>query len=235
MVDIPRSSFIPKETSAAIPTRIKRRRTFHVFNFLASALLVVAILLAGGTYFYKYTLDNKLVSVKEQLREQTNLFSEERLAEVRAFDRQLRAAQYLLDKHLAPSKIFTALEKDTVDRIRFTSFLYEFNYPFDVLMDIQGATEEFKTVALQSNEFRRDTLFEKGIFTDLGTSDVSTPDDEPSTNDNDGKVNFTVKGPVLLEMLSYDGLNATPVNDPFIGNQAEVTEDSEEVSENIVN
>jgi hypothetical protein len=210
MVDIPRSSFIPKETSA-LPTRVTRRKSFHVFNFFSSALLVVSLLLAGGTFFYKLTLEKERDESIAELATKKSLFSDEKLLEISIFDRKLRAASFLLDNHLAPSRIFSALESGTMERIQFRDFVYEYEYPLGISLELTGETEEFKTVALQADEFFEEPLLREGVFTDLGTEDPTSSEDSGNAGTKD-EVHFTVSGIIARELLKYDGTGAASMN-----------------------
>lgn len=212
MVDIPRSSFIPKETSAAIPTRVRRRRTFHVFSFLASTLLIVSLLLAAGTYLYKINAEKNQAAIKEQLSLQRGLFNEAQLLEIREFDRRLRAATFLLNNHLAPSKVFAALERETMNRIQFTKFSYKYNYPIDIILTLDGDTREFKTVALQAREFAAEPLFASSIFSNLGTAAVAQLSGGSGAPPTTSGVHFTVEGSVDQSLLKYEAPATLPTS-----------------------
>ncbi len=212
MAESPRSSFIPRQSSTAIPAKMQRRRTFSVFNFLASVILIASLIAAGGAYFYKGVAEKKLVEAQLKLKAESEKFGIEKLNEVRDFNRQLLAVRYLLDHHIAPSKIFDALELDTLGSVQFMEFTLEYDPEVnDVLLTVLGGTEEFKTVALQALKFSEQPLLKDAFFTELGSKEVTSNEIGVSgTNDQfEHEVNFTVAGKVPSELLVYGGTEAT--------------------------
>jgi len=214
MVDIPRSSFIPRETSGAVPGRVKRRKTFHIFGFLATVVLVGSLALAAGVFFYEKTATKALANVKIELGQQKDKFDEVRVGEVRAFDRKLRAASVLLDTHIAPSKLFATLETETMARIQLMKFDFEYDPGYDVNVTLEGGTEEFKTVALQSVRFEDGKLLDKGVFAEVGTAETISPDVanvvKTGANTVDHKVMFTVEAVIPHSAISFDATFSTP-------------------------
>lgn len=207
MADIPRSSFIPKETSGAVPSRIKRRRTFHVFGFLASVLLIGSLALAAGTYFYKKTAEKARDNTQEELRLLKDQFDEKQVAEVRQFDRQLKAAEFLLNNHIAPTKIFTVLERSTKQRVQFMDFGLEYDPSFDVTVSLSGGTEEFMTVALQALQFGSEPLLRDALFSEVSSEGANIEAVENPVSDvEDHEVTFAVSGTVAPSLLLYDGI-----------------------------
>jgi len=208
MADISRSSFIPKENTGGVPARVRRRRTFNVFGFIATTVLIGSILLVGGTYFLKQTANAKLERVKTELNSQKGLFKNDSIAEVREFDRRLQGARQLLNNHVAPHKIFAALEQGTKQKVQFTSLTYKYDPSFDILLTIQGGTQEFKTLALQALQFGEDPMLKNILFTEVGTTEVAPSDTKTDTTSNTNKVSFTLTGLLTPAALDYDGSEA---------------------------
>lgn len=209
MADISRSSFIPKETPGMVPGRVKRRRTFHVFGFLATSLLVGSIALAGGVYFLKGVSESKLETVKKDLAEQSALFRDEDIAEVREFDRKIRAIELLVGDHMSPLKIFAALERDTKEKVQLVDFEYTYDPGTEAFVNINGGTKTFTTLALQERQFDENAILAGVLFSELGTGDVPSVNDaaegeEKILNTND--VSFGFKGPIDFGDIRYDGL-----------------------------
>lgn len=219
MVDIPRSSFIPKEKSTAVPNRIQARRTFGVFNFIATTALIISLIGAGGVFVYKKTVSSALTQAGQDLAEQKGLFKDDQIIEVRMFDKKLRAAEYLLKNHIAPSKILSALESTTMQRVQFTGFALEYQPGLEVILTLKGATQEFKTVALQSLQFGKEgSLLKDAVFKDVGSASAQSQakagqNTTDTANTTNNQVQFTVKGSVGLGLLAYDGTH-TPANQP---------------------
>ncbi len=210
MVDIPRSSFIPKENSGMTPGRARRTRTFHIFGFIATVALVGSLLSAGFVYFLKNSASANLTSAEQALSEQKNLFSIESINEVKEFDRRLQAASLLIGNHISPLKIFSALEQRAKQRIQFTQFSLEHTPGIEVIVQLQGKTSEFGVLALQESSFGDDALLKNVVF-----SQVSTEDQTEEGGAAQG-IAFTLKGALNTGLVLYDGKSAPNVQTAFV-------------------
>ena len=205
MAEIPRSSFIPRQSNTAVPVTMQRRRTFHVFAFLATAILVCSLAGAGGVYFYKGVTQKKLDAAQKALDEEIKKIGTGKLDEVREFNRTLLSVNFLLNQHIAPSKLFEALQLKTMKGVQFTSFSLAYDPSFEVSLDVRGATGQFKTVALQALKFKEQPLLKDAVFSELDSSDVAVTSKNQDTQKTVHKVNFSVAGKIAQSDLLYDG------------------------------
>ncbi len=213
MVDVPRSSFIPKSSMGMVPDRVRRGRTFHAFNFIAAVLLIGSIISAGLVFFFKGVQESQLESVKIDLNNQKGLFDEAKVREVREFSKQLAVAKTLLTNHISPLRIFSALEEETKQRIQFTSFSLERTSPEEVLVSLSGKTEVFQTLAVQEITFADHVLLKDILFSEVATYDSNGIKNEngeiKNTSTNDEKIErgitFTLTGVVPSTAILYDG------------------------------
>lgn len=199
MADISRSSFIPKEAPGLTPARVRRKRTLHVFGFLATTLLVGSLALAAGVYFLRSSAEGKLSSAKQALIEQKNLFQPEHIQEIREFDQRLKIGSVLIQNHIAPLKVFAALEAATKQNVQFTSFALEHMPSREMLLTLTGVTSEFKSLALQEIQFGDNRTLRDISFAEVGVNEAT--DENPQR-----MVAFTLKGTVDLSEVRYDGL-----------------------------
>lgn len=204
MVDIPRSSFIPKEADGMTPGRVRRRRTFHVFGFLATALLIGSLITAGAVYFLKNTAQTNLEKSKQTLNEQKSLFNPESIAEVREFDRRLQAASLLIKNHISPLRVFDAVEKVTKQKVQFTNFELTHTPALEVMVSLQGTTPEFRTLALQEASLAEDSILKNVAF-----SEVSATDDNKGVTGGGRSVNFSLEGIINPSLIQYNGQTLT--------------------------
>lgn len=210
MADSPRSSFIPKQATSAVSSRTNPRKRFNVFGLIATVLLLGALVLAGGTYFFKnYTLQ-QLEAEKVRLADARGKFNEADIVAVRELDRKLNAANFLLERHISPSKIFDTLELTTKTTVQFAGFSLQRLPSDDVSITLIGATEEFKSVALQKMQFGSDPIFSSSIFTELASNALVIDEEgiqEASEEAQDiPGVSFNVTGTVAASRLRYSGI-----------------------------
>jgi hypothetical protein len=215
MADIPRSSFIPKQTSGAVPSRIKKKKHFHALSYSATVILVASLALGGGTFFYKDYLASQLESEKQALNEERNRFNQSDIASVQELDYKLSVARLLLDTHISPSKVFDVLELTTREQVQFTDFAFSQQPSQNVSLSISGGTEEFKTVALQVLTYGRDALMSNADVTEIGNTIPSVESiGNSGVANTEYSINFTVEGSLAAGALMYDGSGAPLPEDP---------------------
>ncbi len=203
MAYIPRSSFIPKEASGAIPVQVRRRRNVHVFGLIATVLLTIAVLGSVGIFFYNDFLSNQLTTAKENLGKTNVQGTEEKIEEIKAYDRKLTVAQQLLHNHLAPSRIFEELENSTKETVRFTGFEFTYDPGFDAQLTLSADTKELASVVLQQMQFSEDGLFSDFFVKDVGIG--TTEEDKALGILPKKKISFDVVGSLQKKLLLYVG------------------------------
>ncbi len=206
MAYIPRSSFIPKETVGAIPTQVRRRHTVHVFGLLGTLLFSIAIIGSLGIFFYNDYLTKSLEQAKQDLSDLSTKDSEEKIEQIAEYDRKLKVARDLLDRHIAPTKIFEELELSTKNTVQYTSFSLEHDPGFKVLVSLGGVTKDFASVALQKMQFGEDALFSEYVVQDIAVTNVTT---ESGGGEEIGiseeKIAFSVTGLFSPDFVRYEG------------------------------
>ncbi len=219
MDDTSRSSFIPKQGAGMIPTTVRKRKRFYVFGFVGTVVLVGSLLLAVGTYFYRGTVESKLAAEQAALSEKKEAFSEAQILEVRQFERKLAAVRYLLNNHIAPSKVFEALHLTTLSPVQLTAFSLEQRPSQDVTLSVSANTDAFRVVALQALALGENALLKNAIVSDLTKQDVVSIGGTDS-NSSDAMVllgnslNFTIVGNIDAELLAYDGKQSSALVNP---------------------
>lgn len=161
------TSFIPKKPLAE--DQAPRQRHTSLFTFLGVVVFFVAILLAGGMYFYKTTLAKQIVSMNTDLELARNAFEPSLITELQILDRRINSANELLKNHIVVSPIFAALQESTLKSVQFTKFSYIF--PQDqngaVKVQMSGKARDYSSIALQSDELAKNRNIKDPIFANL--------------------------------------------------------------------
>ncbi len=205
MIGSSNSSFIPRQDQSAVPNTVRRRRVFGLFNVLSSVALAVSLIVAGGTYVYKQQIIGKKSELSVKLAEQRKTLSNSDFTTVQNFDRRLRAAQYVVDNHLTPSRLFAALERSTLGRVEYSEFTYQGTPGSIVTLELTGIAEEFATIALQAQSYRNEPLLESALITDLSVANARVSGPGVGTNASTERVSFEVKTLTDPNKLRYDG------------------------------
>jgi len=208
---IPRSSASGGRGASAIPKIVKKKHTFRVFGFIASVMIAGAFLSIIGAFGYKFFIDGQLSNAKETLEELSASEKDlgDRIARIETFNAQLTLAEYLIDNHLAPSKLFGLLEQGTKESVQYTGFSYTYDPGFQVLLNLTGGTDEFNSVALQNNEMKtEDSVYTEYLIAGISNT-VSVDEDEPvgseSSEEVEHPVTFNFSGDVDTSLIQYTG------------------------------
>lgn len=206
---IPSSSYGSPGAPSAIPQMVQRRRTFHVFGFIATLLLFLSLACSAGVFFYKQELEKQLVTAKEELGGKSTSENEKKITELETFYLKLQTAELLLENHRAPSKLFAELEKITKKSVQLTSLSYAYDPGFDIELEMTASTDELMSVLLQKKKLLEESLFSvvavNGISATLETQDG----EEAAGAVGEKKIGFAIKGLLKKEVVAYDGRSAT--------------------------
>jgi len=223
MADAPRSSFIPKQVAqSATPGRVKKRRVFNNISFFGSLFLGVSLVLALGTFGYKYYIGTTLDGAREMLATERGRFSEADFNVVYALNRHLDAAGYLLERHSAPSKVFAALEESTKASVQYTAFELRRTAVGDITITLDGATDDFAKILLQNLQYREDDILMHSSVTGISLGG----DEGEEIVTSSGEVSFKVSADVSASDIGYTVPVAAPT--PIIEEEIPVVEDAGE-------
>jgi len=190
-----KTSFIPKKNLAPKQTR---KKSFGVSGLLSliSAVLVGGILvLAGLTFLYQQYLERTIEQKKQELAVQQERFQPALIDSLLDLDARLRAAETILNNHVAPSQLFALLERTTLQSVQFTSFQYSDNGG-RIGLTLDGRSRSFSTVALQSESFGAERSLRDQVFAGLNL-------------DAEGNVIFSFNATVDPRLVSYSDLVRT--------------------------
>jgi len=211
MAYIPRSSFIPKEATGAIPMQIKKRHSLHVFGLVSTLMIIGSLVTAVGAFFYKDYEQKQLQIAKDALQTESAQSADnaKKIEEIRRYDQKLKTASNLLGNHIAPSAIFSELESSTKETVQFKALELTYDPGFELMLTISGNSKELSSVALQKMQFFKDNLFTEFVVRDIslatempGTDGKTQPKETSST---DGKANFTITGIFDKKNVRYTG------------------------------
>ncbi|HCR52645.1 TPA: hypothetical protein DIV48_03330 [Candidatus Kaiserbacteria bacterium] len=185
------TSFVPHPTGAA-PRRFRADLT-GAFDFFAYGVLGFVFILALGVFLYGRVLAaDKLAKDAKVSAALTSIDLETVDDFVRLRDR-LTSGQVLLEKHMAFSTLFAALEKLLPATVRFTSLRLSIDSSGATSMEGSGVAKSFNALAATSAAFAQDGRIKDAIFSNI------------TVNAKDSSVSFT-----LSAMLEPDITAFTP-------------------------
>jgi hypothetical protein len=190
MADVPKTSFIPKQTLGSVPSRVPRRRHFNIFGFVGMVVFLCGMILAVGVYLYKDFSRKDLEAKKQELQNLKNSFSQADIEALRELDRRISVSRAIMDKHLSPSVLFDALELRAQQDTQFTDFSYSERESGSVELVLEGTALRFNTVALESRQLADAEVLASTIFSGFSV-------------DEKGTVSFTVTSEGDVAALAY--------------------------------
>lgn len=181
------TSFIPKK-----PLIENRRGNASGFIFLLAFLVFIgSIVAAGAVFLYGAYLHRALDSKTQSLEAAKGAFESAGAIETLVrLDSRIMQAKSLLTEHVAPSAIFAFLSAQTLERVRFTSFEYTKQDDGSVAVELQGLTDSFATIALQSDQFGASKGLRNIIFSNIVV-------------ETEGGVSFSLTATVDPSLLLY--------------------------------
>ncbi|MEN9582770.1 MAG: hypothetical protein RL641_724 [Candidatus Parcubacteria bacterium] len=191
------TSFIPKKpvTEARAPVS---RSSVSFFSVIATVIFVIAIVMLGGSYFYKFTLEKDRAKLANSIADNTTKFDKVFLREVTTLDKRIRAANEVLKKHTLVSPIFTKLEQLSLKTVQFTKFELSpsaTSATGQINVKMSGRAINYAAIASESdvlagNDSSKNTYFLNPIFSNLNLDDRA-------------RVSFDLSFSVDPELVSY--------------------------------
>jgi hypothetical protein len=182
---------------------VQKKRTLRVFNILAMTAFALAVIAAGAVFALNRYADSQLAAARDALARASNPDDARRLAEIGAFDARLTLAEELLSNHLAPSRIFVALEELTKEPVQITEFLYEYAPGFEATLAFSVVTDELTSAALQRLEFAASPLFTEFIMSDIGIA-APTESETEAVTETSKQVQASFAGIIDADRIMYD-------------------------------
>ncbi len=206
-------------SQSAIPRVVQKKHTFRVFGFIATLMIVCSIASFAGAFFYTSYLENQLSAEKSKLQALISEDETKDIYDLEIFSQKLNYAEMLLSQHIAPSRLFEALEKSTKSTVQLLTMEYTYDPGFQALLELGGGTDEIAAVASQNMEFLKKTL-----FTDFVTSDITIGTVSEESEDTH-EVTFAISGALDKSALAYTGKYSNPIPVAVLPQFEALTED----------
>lgn len=165
-----KSSFIPDDAARLGNTQRFASNggggLFDLTALLSTVLLVASLALGVGVFLYVQFLQSSLTSKRDQLVRAQEAFEPTLIQELTRLDDRMQAAQEILNKHAAPSLIFTLLEELTLETVSFKNFSYSTQGEAPEIK-LQGLAQSVNSIALQADLLGKHTAISSPIFSNI--------------------------------------------------------------------
>lgn len=187
------SSFIPKGPISASPSvprveRVSGQR--DILSFLAMSILALSVIMALGTFGYKYYLSYRISQMGSELQSARQSLSPDVVSELLALDNRIASTKTLLNKHVILTPLFSFLESSTPKSVRYTEFDYESSAQ-GLELSLTGQAKSYAALSAAADILDKSSYFKNPVFSDLSLDDK-------------GNVIFTFKGKIDPSLVSYE-------------------------------
>lgn len=213
-----RSSFIPKKPISGQSPRKQGGGPVGLLFLLTLIAFLVVFALTAGVFLYQQFLVRSIERKGVELEEARAAFEPALIQELTRLDTRIKTADILLDRHIALSRMFTFLENNTIQDVRFTSFRFALFSDGQANLILDGVAKSFNAVALQSDIFGKSRFIENPIFEGLNVNEKKD-------------VTFTIKALINPDLLSYRSIAESRLPAPSSEPDVSSDEEKEEVEE----
>lgn len=165
-----KASFIPKDAGSLGVKKPSYGESglMDIIVLLAVVVMVASVALGAGVFVYERYLEASLSSKKEQLTRAQGAFEPNLITELTRLDDRLKAAQEVLDRHVAPTIFFALLEQLTLETVSFKDLTYDGTQGEVVKVDMRGIAQSVNSIALQADTFGKHPAISSPIFSNIG-------------------------------------------------------------------
>lgn len=211
------TSFIPKNTMAPREDSFKRVKSFNLFSTIATLLFILTLGAWGGLYFYKNTLNNEIVKLKQDIADTREAFEPETINELISFSNSIKSTNQLLQNHISVSALFDSLQSLTVRPIQFVEFSYS-EISGQVLVEIVMQGSSYAAFAQQSEIFKNQSFIINPEFSDFTVTESGAVEASFSAIIDKSMLSYE-KNLVENIVSSSDTINNEVVNDEVVTEQ----------------
>lgn len=205
------TSFVPKQPVRTVK-RPQARGPLSIFAVAALVLIAASAILAGLVFGYEFYLKREKDLKAEELEVFKESVEPQVVEELARLSQRLVIAQELIGAHVAPSAIFSMLERDTVQGVSFSDFESKIGPSGDVELSMSGSAGNFNQLAYQAVVFRDNPYLRNQIFGDIAVGEESG-------------VTFTFTGIVASSLVRATGGNVEVAPNETLQNLFEGSEE----------
>ncbi len=187
------ATFMPRQTASAGEPYSRPKAAPNFFMLISVVVFIFAIVALGGVYAYKGILTKSNETKKASLEEAINNFEPELTRELTVLKARMDAGKTLISNHKAVSLLFTLLELNTAQTVRFSEFAYDVSDDKKINLTLKGEARSYNAIAYQSDIFSKLEPIKNPVFSNL-------------TLGEQGTISFGVKAEIDPAFVSYKKL-----------------------------
>lgn len=163
-----KSSFIPQDATVQQTVRPVARTGFADLLILIAIVFVIASLaLAAGVFLYLRFLNSSSDVKLESLARARDAFDPGLIQTLTRLDDRMRAADSVLDQHIAPTVFFHLLEQLTLQTVSFGNLTFQGGDQQNMTIAMDGVAGSVNAIALQADYLSKSGLITNPLFSNI--------------------------------------------------------------------
>ena len=196
---IPQKPIIPREKG-------EESSSINLLVSLSFIIFLVVLLTAGGLYFYKVALEQRIETMSQSLDRAREAIEPELVTNLKRLDDRIRVSDSLIHSHKVLFPVFKFLENATLQSVQFSQLTYTLIPTGEATISLTGKARGYASLALQSDALGAGAILEEPIFSNLGL-------------DREGNVAFNLSSAIDEKLLLYGNNLAVPSAVPSTNQQ----------------
>lgn len=163
------SSFIPRKSVTADTTSFNTGTSnppIGIFSLIANVMIVITIFACIGLFAYSKILSSQISQKHSEIVKAKDAFQIDTIQALISASQKLSSAEELLNKHTAPSEIFSILQTLALKRVRFGDFTYK-NKNGSVSITMQVEAESYNAMVQQDSVLSHTNFLFSPVFSDF--------------------------------------------------------------------
>lgn len=166
------SSFMPHESPLVGKFDMRRGRGLgDLLVVVAIVLFVASSALAVAVFLYQEYLQTSINSKIDQLQRAKAAFEPSLIQQLTRLDDRMRAADQVLNSHIAPSAFFHMLQASTISSISYRDLDFEGTDPQHMSVHMDGIARSVNSIALQADLFSKGGMLSSPIFSNINRAE----------------------------------------------------------------
>jgi len=182
------SSFIPKK--GVNPSSHLTGASGGLFSLLATLIFIAAAVVSVGVFGYEKLLEGRIAKMQEDLDRARKELNPDLIKELSRANARFLSAEEIMKNHRVTSRIFSLLERLTLQNVRFSSFSYA-DTERGASFEMSGETRSYATLAYQAEVLNAEPLLQSVTFSEFDLSEL-------------GYVVFSVKADIDPKLISFE-------------------------------
>lgn len=189
-----KGSFIPKSPVGNV-TKKRPVKKLYVVSFIVYAFFVGSLVVAGGTFAYQFSQEQRYSGKLIELDAISREFDSGVLQSIVALDTKIRNAATLLAEYNSVPTLLTAIERFTVSSVQLSEFSYRKDNGNEFVVAMVATNPDFNVALFQRQQLENDPLFAEADVTNVMYS--------AATNNTPAAVRFTITNALTPGSLPY--------------------------------